>query len=78
MLEVTCREISKIGKLETVLEVKTDKSKLEKLYGLFTGKEIQNKVSFQMEIIVTTIILYHNSQPVKDSPNTRWELLDEF
>ena len=68
-------EISKTGKLETVLEVKIDLSKLEKLYGLFTVKEIQDEVFFQMGITRTMIILYCNGTPVKDSPNTRGELL---
>ena len=75
MRSVDVSEISKPGKLETVLKVKIDLSKLEKLYGLFTVKEIQDEVSFQMGITGTMIILYRNGTPVKDSPNTRGELL---
>ena len=71
MRSVDVSEISKTGKLETVLEVKIDLSKLEKLCGLFTVKEIQDEVSFQMGITGTMIILYRNGTPVKDSPNTR-------
>ena len=58
-----------------MLEVKIDLSKLEKLYGLFTVKEIQDEVSFQMGITGTMIIFYCNGTPFKDSPNTRGELL---
>ena len=75
MRSLDVSEISKTGKLETVLEVKIDLSKLEKLYELFTVKEMQDAVSFQMGITGTMIILYHNGTPVKDSPNTRGELL---
>ena len=75
MRSVDVSEISKTRKLETVLEVKIDLSKLEKLYGLFTVKEIQDEVSFQMGITGTMIIIYRNGTPVKDSPNTRGELL---
>ena len=60
--------------METVLEVKIDLSKLEKLYTLFTVKKIQDEVSFQMGITGTMIILYRNGTTVKDSPNTRGEL----
>ena len=60
--------------METVLEVKIDLSKLEKLYALFTVKKIQDEVSFQMGITGTMIILYRNGTTVKDSPNTRGEL----
>ena len=60
--------------METVLEVKIDLSKLEKLYALFTVKKIQDEVSFQMRITGTMIILYRNGTTVKDSPNTRGEL----
>ena len=60
--------------METVLELKIDLSKLEKLYVLFTDKEIQDEVSFQMGITGTMIILYRNGTTVKDSPNTRGEL----
>lgn len=69
---VDVSEIFKTGKLETVLEVKIDLSKLEKIYGLFTVKEIQDDVSFQMGITGT---LYRNGTLVKDSPNARGELL---
>ena len=58
-----------------LLEVKIDLSKLEKIYGLFTVKEIQDEVSLQMGIAGTMIILYRNGTPVKDSPNKRGELL---
>ena len=75
MRSVDVSEISKTGKLETVLEVKIDLSKLEKLYRLFTVKEIQDGVSFQMGITGTMIILYHNGTPAKYSPNMRGELL---
>ena len=75
MRSVDVSEISKTGKLETVLEVKIDLSKLEKLYGLFTVEEIQDGVSFQMGITGTMIILYRNGTPIKGSPNTRGELL---
>ena len=68
-------ENSKTGKLGTVLEVKIDLSKLEKLYGLFTVEEIQDEVSFQMGITRTMIILYCNGTPVKGSPDARGELL---
>ena len=60
--------------METVLEVKIDLSKLEKLYALFTVKKIQDEVSFQIGITGTMIILYRNGTTVKDSPNTRGEL----
>ena len=60
--------------METVLEVKIDLSKLEKLYALFTVKKIQDEVSFQMGITGTMIILYRNGTTDKDSPNTRGEL----
>ena len=60
--------------METVLEVKIDLSKLEKLYALFTVKKIQDEVSFQMGITGTMIILYRNGTTVKDNPNTRGEL----
>ena len=60
--------------METVLELKIDLSKLEKLYVLFTVKKIQDEVSFQMGITGTMIILYRNGTTVKDSPNTRGEL----
>ena len=75
MRSVDVSEISKTGKLETQFEVKIDLSKLEQLYGLFTVKEIQDGVSFQMGITGTMIILYRNGTPVRDSPNTRGELL---
>ena len=75
MRSVDVSEISKTGKLETQFEVKIDLSKLEQLYGLFTVKEIQDGVSFQMGITGTMIILYRNGTPVKSSPNTRGELL---
>ena len=75
MRSVDVSEITKTGKLETVLEVKIDLSKLEKLYGLFTVKEIQDEVSFQMGITGTMTIFYRNGTPVKDSPNARDELL---
>ena len=68
-------ENSKTGKLGTVLEVKIDLSKLEKLYGLFTVEEIQDGVSFQMGITGTMIILCRNGTPIKGRPNTRGELL---
>ena len=75
MRSVDVSEISKTGKLETVLEVKIDLSKLEKLYRLFTVEEIQDEVSSQMGITGAMIILYRNGTPVKGSPNTRGELL---
>ena len=75
MRSVDVSEISKTGKLETQFEVKIDLSKLEQLYGLFTVKEIQDGVSFQMGITGTMIILYRNGTPIKSSPNTRGELL---
>ena len=75
MRSVDVSEISKTGKLETLLEVKIDLSELERFYGLFTVREIQDGVSFQLGITGTMIILYRNGTPVKDSPNTRGELL---
>ena len=63
--------VNKGDQLQTVLETKIDLGKLNRLYGDFTVKHIQEKVCYQIGHEGVMVMTYKNGNPVKHSPNTR-------
>ena len=57
--------------MQTLLETKIDLGKLNRLYGNFTVKLVQEEVCYQIGHEGVMVMTYKNGNPVKDSPNTR-------
>lgn len=57
--------------METIVEIKIDLVKLQRLDRDFDNYHVQSEVAYQLGHTGTFVITYKNGTPVKNSPNTR-------
>ena len=64
-------EVDDENRLNDIIEVKVDLSKLSRSYGNFDINDIEKEVRIQMRVEGTMVVLHKTWTPVKDTPNTR-------